>query len=548
MWCELVLFVAVAVSRGAGLDVLEPRLVHIEQGPVRGYQDPSTGAPLPPPKWIEPIGEDKHIVCPQIYSALLMGKDMREDCLFANVYVPETKKNNLPVIVYVHGGGFQIGYGDMFLPTMFMKRHRKFICVTFNYRLGVLGFLCLGTKGTPGNAGMKDQVCLLRWVKQNIACFGGNPDDVTIASPSAGSMSVELLMLSKTTEGLFNKVIAESGASTGPIAVQIDPLDVAKWFAISLGFDSDDVNSDIYDLEKFLKSLPVDKLYNVTNAIINTNSTLGFVPCVERKTGFDVFMDKQPADIIKHCGYRRVPMLYGFCNMEGLLDIGMFPLWKSKMNEKFSDFLPADLKFSNDDEKEEVAKCIKYDYFGDKNISETTILQYTDYFTDIQIAYPMLRSAKLLQKNGHKEIYFYEYSYFDDATPVVPYTNVRGANHCAQTLTVLDYRQLTNPLANLPDEYKRIRDVCQEMWCNFILTGKPVPEGSSLPAWPPMQGDRSPHMSLGIEVQLKDKLLENRSRIWDNIYSNFCRAPEAPPAPPRRKCRRIPKRCCRVNP
>ncbi|KOB52301.1 Carboxyl/choline esterase, partial [Operophtera brumata] len=375
---------------------------------------PSTEkAPLPPPKWIVPKGEDKHIVCPQIYSARIKDKVMQEDCLIANVYVPDTNECNLPVIVYCHGGGFQNGYGDMFPPTLFMQ-NRKLICVTFNYRLGVLGFLCLGTKGTPGNAGMKDQVCLLRWVKKNIACFGGNPDDVTISGPSAGSMSVELLMLSKTTEGLFHKVIAESGASTGPIAVQIDPLVIAKKYAISFGFNSN--CSNIYTLEKFVKSLSVNQLYNATNAlIVTTNSTFGFVPCVERETGNDVFMDKAPADIMKQCDFRKVPMLYGFCNMEGLLDINMFLLWKSKMNEKFSDFLPADLKFANDDEKEEVAKCTKYDYFGDKNISGTTILQYTDYFTDIQIAYPMLRSAKLLQKCGHKEIYFYEYSYFDDA-------------------------------------------------------------------------------------------------------------------------------------
>ncbi|KOB70767.1 Carboxylesterase [Operophtera brumata] len=549
MWCVLVVLIAVAVSCGAGLEDQRSRLVHIEQGPVRGHQDPSSGvfifssipyataptgsqrfqAPLPPPEWIEPLDADKHIVCPQVNSFFVKNKVMQEDCLIANVYVPDTDEDNLSVIVYVHGGAFQIGYGDMVPPKNFMK-DKKVIAVTFNYRLGINGFLCLGTKSTPGNAGLKDQVALLRWVKKNIASFGGNPDDVTIAGGSAGSVSVDLLMISKTTKGLFNKVIPESGASTGVIAMQIDPVDLAKNYAKSLGFY--DV-ADIYALEKFLKSVPVNEFFKGTINLENTNSSFDFVPCVERETGEEMFMDDAPVNIIKKGDYRKVPMLFGFADMEGLLQLDRFPIWKSKLNEKFSEFLPADLQFDSDDEKAEVAKAIRDYYFGDKNINEESILQYIDYFTDVLFAYPTLRSVKLLVESGHDQIYLYEFSFVDEDTPVVPHTNVRGANHCAQTITVLDGRQLLNPLdVNVSEEYKKIRDVVQEMWYSFIKTGKPVPEGSYLPAWPPVRADRSPFMSLGVEVQLKGKLLEQRTQFWDDIYSRYYRAPQAPTAPP----------------
>lgn len=425
-------------------------------------------APLPPPVWIDPLEADKHIVCPQVDSYFVKNKAMQEDCLIANVYVPDTDERNLSVIVYVHGGAFQIGYGDMIPPKNFIK-DKKIIAVTFNYRLGINGFLCLGTKSTPGNAGLKDQVALLRWVKKNIASFGGNPDDVTIAGGSAGSISVDLLMLSKTTKGLFNKVIPESGASTGVIAMQIDPVDIATNYAKSLGFNDID---DIYALEKFLKNVPVNEFFKGTINFQNTNSTFDFVPCVERETGVEIFIDDAPLNIIEKGDYRKVPMLFGFADMEGLLQIDNFSIWKQKLNEKFSEFLPADLQFDSDEEKEEVAKAIKEYYFGDKYITDESILQYVDYFTDVLFAYSTLRSVKSLVESGHDQIYLYQFSFVDEDTPVVPHTNVRGANHCAQSVTVFDARQVMNPLdVNVSEEYKKIRDVIQQMWYNFIMTG-----------------------------------------------------------------------------
>lgn len=270
---------------------------------------------------------------------------MQEDCLLINVHVPDTDKNNLSVVFYVHGGAFQIGFGDISTIPKELIHEYNIIFVSFNHRLGVHGFLSLGTEDVPGNAGIKDQVAALRWVKKNIASFGGDPDDITLQGSSAGSAAVDLLMLSKSTEGLFNKVIPESGANVGAWAIQSDPLNNAKWFAKTLNFmNVDDINA----LEDFYKTADLALLtsYSLLN---EKDSTFVFSPCVERASSneHELFLDKSPVDILKSGNYPKVPILYGFANMEGLFRAPLFDIWKFDMNKKFLDFLPADLKFKS---------------------------------------------------------------------------------------------------------------------------------------------------------------------------------------------------------
>nr|ARM65392.1 putative antennal esterase CXE21 [Ectropis obliqua] len=532
MWriIRLVCLVAVVGCAGAD-DVRESRVVRITQGPVRGYKDPDSGvyffqgipyataptgpnrykAPLPPPTWMYTLeAESKNIACPQ--AAFQWGEPMminqQEDCLIASVYVPDTQEENLPVVVYVHGGAFQIGTGDMILPTKLVAQN-NIIAVTFNYRLGTHGFLCLGTDDVPGNAGMKDQVAALKWVKKNIASFGGNPDDVIIEGGSAGSAAVDLLMLSKSAEGLFNKVIPESGANIGTWAIQSDPLENAKQFAKSLNFTNVD---DIYALEDFYKTTPFEILTSAP-FFDKVDSTVGPSPCIERSAVGEAFLDKSPVDILKAGEYKKLPLLYGFANMEGLIRIGFFDMWKDKMNTKFSDFLPADLKFESTKQKEDLAERVKKFYFGDKQVSEDNILSYVDFFTDVMFAYPMLRSVKYHVEAGHDQIYLYEYNYVDENTPNVPHTNVKGADHCAQSGAVVGLQSF-NDKKTPSDEFFKMSSTLCSIWGNFIKTGKPIPEGSSLPQWPAVGAGWSPHMSLGNEISLRGPLLERRMRFW----------------------------------
>lgn len=144
--------------------------------------------------------------------------DYSEDCLFLNVFTPDTAKegDKLPVLFYIHGGGFTGGCGHEKHFDEPVWAEKGIIGITMNYRLGPLGFACLPElreeAGFTGNYGLFDQVAALKWVQRNIASFGGDPENVTIMGQSAGAMSVQQLSLSPLTEGLFSKAIMSSGA------------------------------------------------------------------------------------------------------------------------------------------------------------------------------------------------------------------------------------------------------------------------------------------------------------------------------------------------
>lgn len=122
-----------------------------------------------------------------------------EDCLFLNIYRPKSRKATpLPVVVFFHGGSFM--YGNATLgPEYFMRA--DIILVSVQYRLGILGFLSTGDEHCPGNFGLKDQVQSLRWVRRNIASFGGDPKSITVMGHEAGAASVHLLMMSPLAAG-----------------------------------------------------------------------------------------------------------------------------------------------------------------------------------------------------------------------------------------------------------------------------------------------------------------------------------------------------------
>ena len=243
----------------------DPEIV-TEDGAVKGIASPNIDEFLGIPYAAPPLGDRRwtppqphghwHGVlkatqlgnqCPQLDS---FGDEFGdEDCLFLNVYTPGPKTgqksgHGLPVMVWIHGGNLTFWSGGLFDPTPLVEKGGV-IVVTINYRLGVLGFLAHPSLDAEGhlnaNYGLMDQQFALKWVRRNIAAFGGDPGQVTIFGESAGGLSVYSQLASPTAAGLFQRAIAESGAYTSFQDYQqlILPLETAETagtaFAVSVG-------------------------------------------------------------------------------------------------------------------------------------------------------------------------------------------------------------------------------------------------------------------------------------------------------------------------
>lgn len=269
--------------------------------------------------------------CPQIHP-IIRTYTGAEDCLFLNVYtkvMPYDKqfKEYLPVMFYIHGGGFIYGSGNDILQDPEFLVAKDVVVVSINYRLGPLGFLCVGKK-SRGNMGIHDQILALKWVQRNIAAFGGDPNKVTVFGFSAGAASVDILTLSSLTRNLFRGAIAESGSMLNPWANVANP--VGQAFRLARAFGYKGTSTD--ELVKFLRMIPVQKLIEASMYLVKSpddeRNVLGFnfTPCIqESEYGYDPdyepILKENPVDILKHGNYRKIPQIKGFSTNEGLFFI-----------------------------------------------------------------------------------------------------------------------------------------------------------------------------------------------------------------------------------
>jgi para-nitrobenzyl esterase len=185
-------------------------------GPLR-WQPPMPAAPWPQVRDATQLGPR----CVQDPGDLERGRNTSEDCLTLNVWTPPPAGEKRPVMVWIHGGGFFNGSGGIY-DAQRMTTRGDIVVVTLNYRLGALGFLAhpsFGPPGAVGNYGLADQQAALRWVRDNIANFGGDPDKVTIAGESAGGISVCDHLVAPGSTGLFRAAIIQSGPCQAQVAL-----------------------------------------------------------------------------------------------------------------------------------------------------------------------------------------------------------------------------------------------------------------------------------------------------------------------------------------
>ena len=302
------------------------RVIKTTSGPVRGvsdsvvnkfqgirYANSTAGAD----RWTPPTAPARsHTVfdattpgspCPQQVNQFSPSPPFSEDCLFLNVITPVDSGDDdgLPVWIFIHGGALVTGTGAAFDPSVLVSTH-KIIVVTINYRLGALGWLAdpaLDGNGIAGNYGLMDQQLALKWVRDNIEHFGGNPNRVTIGGESAGGLSTSSNLASPTAKGLFHAAIIESGAymlfTVRPVAAQ-EALGVA--FTTAVGCTG--TNPQI---AACLRNAPVAALL-AAQGIINTSPTAG-----------TTILPQGLADAFSSGGFNRVPVMQGTNLNEGTL-------------------------------------------------------------------------------------------------------------------------------------------------------------------------------------------------------------------------------------
>lgn len=429
-------------------------------------------APGPEPKWKETFEAiNENVKCHQrIGDNAVIG---REDCLVLNIYTPLNSyfDDRLAVMFFIHGGGYYQGSGSKFFYGPEFLAPKGVILVAINYRLNIQGFLCLGIKEAPGNAGMKDQVAALRWVQRNIKSFGGDPDNITIFGESAGGASVSFHVISPMSKGLFSKAIIQSGSSLSSWTLQYRPVYMASLLAKALGHPKVSEPYDIYntfmsksDIELIITRVPRKE----GNLII---SEVLYVPCVERKIdGIEPFLTELPYDIFEKGDFNKIPLMIGVNGEEGYFFVA---LENSTVIPKisFEKSLPKDLIIPSTKETKAVAEKLNTIYMGEDNITQETLLKLSKYVGDVNFYYPSFTETELILRSTDKPVYNYLFDYdgwrnIPKLTLAKQFKFAPGATHADELFYLFNLCVLPSQLF----ENKMIERLTT-LWTNFVKFG-----------------------------------------------------------------------------
>ena len=429
---------------------------------------------------------------------------MSEDCLYLNIWTPAKRAGeHLPVLVYYFGGGFQAGDGSEPRYDGESMARKGIVAITISYRLGIFGFLAHPelTAESPnhasGNYALMDQSAALRWVKANIAAFGGDPNKITIAGESAGSTAVSAQMASPLSRDLIAGAIGESGSTLMNSTPRTDAEATGIKFVESLGLHS----------LKELRDLPAQKLLDA----VAKPGAPRFGICVD---GY--FFPEAPKAIYEAGKQAHVPLLAGWNSEEqGARAVlgreqptlanyraGVDRLYKDQAPEILKVYAPAD-----DNEVEAVARALASDRF---------------------IAFGTWKWLDVAARTGGKPVYRYFYERarpkmtpeFAGATanlaggvtrnsgtvnaPPPP----KGAVHSAEIEYAMGNLTGNKVYAWEPDDFK-VSKTMQDYFANFIKRGNP--NGSGLPKWPTVKAG-APSQAMHINVNTGAELEQHRNR------------------------------------
>ncbi len=514
--CAATLLSLVVLIAGCGAAVpagsADPTVVSTTNGPVRGVAGTLDGRGfrvfqgIPyaavPQRWQPPVAPARWTpVRDATKPGLRCIQDTRadpdfglatsEDCLNLTVWTPDgaTPKSRRPVMVWIHGGGFFNGSSDIYNSRRLATRG-DIVVVTINYRLGALGFLAhpalAGPDGALGNYGLADQQAALRWVRDNVAAFGGDPAKVTIAGESAGAMSVCDHLVAPESYGLFRGAIAQSGPCQAQLA-----LPAAE--RASMGYAAQLGCSRPATAGQCLRDLPAARLESGPGyARIGTNFLSGPVTGTRR-------LPAAPPAVAGTGMTARVPVLIGSTADEFTLFVatmflrrGGLPAYRTLLADTFGAEAPA------------VAAHYppsRYDGVGPA---------YAAAVGDGVFSCPIDAMTNSLARR--QPVYAYE---FNDRTAPAPEPMRAvpfplGAGHALE----LRYLFEMGGAPPLNVEQRALGDQMIAYWSRFVTTGAPDVEGQ--PVWPRLDPEKPQHLSLqtGTPVLTSDFARRHQCDFW----------------------------------
>lgn len=459
-----------------------------------------------------------------------------EDCLFLNVYTPigptTSIKDKLPVMVWIHGGAFCTGSGDSALYNPEYLVQEGVVVVTFNYRLGPLGFLCLPTFGIYGNMGLKDQLLVMKWVHSNILAFGGDKNNVTLFGMSAGSISTHLHTLSDESTKYFHKAICQSGVATSSRILQIDPEVKARRLAQHIGCRGN-TDQEIYE---FLHYMPAEVICSKQmGALIEHEQSLDvfypFVPVIEVPESDQPFLTENVLNLTKNPNRVSIPIIFGVNNEELSYKVNSLlknlDLYRSEPQR----FLPDSLELPEAMAKPVACKVLKF-YTGHSEPTVEKVSELTRLLSDIFYVLPTLMSLELQRKHHPSTpLYFYQFSMEDELNKYRRLWNVpdyiRGACHGDELCYLLSSSYFYTRAVKKESMADRFRAKMCKLWTNFAKTGNPTSTGMEC-TWLPYESSNDCNDNVPInclQIDEKIEMVENPFRevlnFWKNLYHRY---------------------------
>ncbi|XP_066292471.1 pyrethroid hydrolase Ces2e-like [Branchiostoma lanceolatum] len=448
---------------------------------------------------------------------------MSEDCLTVNVFTPTVAADAaLPVLLWIFGGGFVMGLGS---PPGFesLAAHQDVVVVSFNYRVGVLGFLSTGDENMPGNYGFLDQVRAMVWVKENIRNFGGDPERVTIFGESAGGISISYHLLSPLSKGLFQRAISQSGTwKTFPVNTQ--PLPVAEMFAEEAGCEAEDTAAMATCLkEKSVEEL-LEKQYSLQQSV-----GLYFMPVVD-----GTFVTTDPMDLMKGGEINTVDYLLGVTNHEFgwvmLPYVNQGDIYAGMSQEEFVQGVEAVVTMEHPDNPnvEKMVDTIVATYRHPTTPDDPMAIQHQ--FSHVHGDYTFVAPTILVADNHDAaggRVFVYENQYRPSIHPNRP--DWVGCDHSDDFFMISGL-----PFVELPEtplKYSRQdREVSLSLmayWANFARTGDPSDstggptDSPSLPTWPQYTPYNPVYMKLDVVPTTDVGLKPDKVKLWNEIIPDL---------------------------